>query len=244
MQSIDFILGDACNLDLKDNSVDLVVTSPPYFGIDPFRYGGDSKKQINNDLKKMLKLLLKATREMERVIKPSGSILINIGHANNFPYFYVSEVLKRTGLKLVNPPFIWDYSKTNVDLKKEKPTSYYGYWFHFSKSPESIYYNPFLGKKYEFPIWEINWNENNDVIKESSEHGFVLDSFNSEIPKRFIEMFSKPNSTVLDPFGGSGVTAIQAYKAGRKGISVDISKDQVKLAKKRFDIEMRHLDNE
>jgi site-specific DNA-methyltransferase (adenine-specific) len=243
MSSIDFIVGDACSLELNNNSIDLIVTAPPYSGVDSSRYGGDRKKQINDNSKRMLRLLLKSTKEMERVIKPSGSIFIDIGHANNMPYFYVSEVLKSTNLKLVSPPFIWDYSDTIYTDNKETLGSLgqnYGFWFHFSKQPESIYYNPFLGKKYKFPIWKVDWNEDNDVIKESSKHGFILDSFNSEIPKRFIEMFTKPNATVLDPFGGSGVTAIQAYKSGRNGISVDISEDQTKLAKKRFKIEIEH----
>ena len=247
MSNIDFVIGNACSLELKNNSVDLIVTSPPYFGVDSSRYGGDKKKQINNDSKKMLKLLVKATKEMERVIKPSGSILINIGHLNNMPYFYVSEVLKATNLKLVNPPFIWDYSDTVYGDNKEtlgELGKNYGFWFHFSKQPNLIYYNPFLGKKNEFPIWKVDWNEDNDVIKESSKHGFISDCFNSEIPKRFIDMFTKPRHTVLDPFGGSGVTAIQAYKSGRNGISVDISEDQTKLAKKRFEIEMRILKDE
>lgn len=247
MINIDFLIGDACNLELKNNSIDLIVTSPPYSGVESSRYGGDRKKQINDNSKKMLKLLLKATKEMERVIKPSGSIFINIGHQNNMPYFYVSEILRGTNLKLVNPPFIWDYSDTVYGNDKETLGSLgknYGFWFHFSKQPESIYYNPFLGKKYEFPIWKIDWNEDDEVIKESSRHGFISDSFNSEIPKRFIEMFTKPRQTVLDPFGGSGVTAIQAYKSGRNGISIDISEDQTRLAKKRFKIDMKSYSNE
>jgi DNA modification methylase len=92
MKDIEIFIGDACNLNIDSNSIDLIVTSPPYSGIDPFRYGGNPEKQINSDNKKMLKLLLKSTKEMSRVIKNSGSIFINIGHNNNMPYLYISEI--------------------------------------------------------------------------------------------------------------------------------------------------------
>jgi DNA modification methylase len=56
---------------------------------------------------------------------------------------------------------------------------------------------------------------------------------NVEIPKRFIEMFSKKNAVVLDPFGGSALVAVTAAELGRRGISNDISEEQNKAAEQR-----------
>jgi DNA modification methylase len=238
MNNTEFIIGDACNLPIKSESVDLIVTSPPYFGIDPYRYGGNYKKQINSNDKKMISLLLKSTKEMSRVIKNDGSILINIGNNGNMPYFYINTILNKTNLKLVNPPFIINYSNGKQNENKEKFNAYYGFWFHLSKNPHDLYYNPFIFKRYSNPIWDISWTEDSDIFSKLKDDGFLLDSFNSEIPKRFIEIFTKPNATVLDPFGGSGVTAIQAYKNNRNGISIDISEEQTELAKKRYKIEV------
>jgi DNA modification methylase len=56
-------------------------------------------------------------------------------------------------------------------------------------------------------------------------------------------MFSKPGATVLDPFGGSGVTACEAYKLDRNAISVDISPRQKEIAEARFEIEKRLKEN-
>jgi DNA modification methylase len=241
VKSISFVTGDACNLDIKSSSIDLIITSPPYFGVDPFRYGGNSKNQINNDLNKMLKLLIKSTKEMSRVLKPNGSILINVGD-KDMPYHYVSEVIKKTDLKLANKPFVWEYEdfKNISSVKREGFNNTYEFWFHFSKNPETLYHNPFVVKKYSNPIWSIPLNEDDEVVKKAEEYGFIKDSFNSEIPRRFITMFSKEGANVLDPFGGSGATAIQAYKNGRNGLSIDISPDQTRLAKKRFEIEIEH----
>lgn len=237
MKKIEILLGDACNLNVKSNSVDLILTSPPYSGVDPYRYGGDYSKQININNKKMLKLLIKSTKEMSRVLKKDGSIIINIGHNDNMPYLYISEILRKTNLKIVNPPFITNYLDEHFQQVTETFNASYGFWFHLSKGPEHIYHNPFTFKRYHKPIWDLQWNDKNDKFKEIREIGFVEDSFNPEIAKRFIEIFTKPNAIVLDPFGGSGVTAIEAYKAGRKGISIDISSEQTELAKIRFKIE-------
>jgi site-specific DNA-methyltransferase (cytosine-N4-specific) len=53
------------------------------------------------------------------------------------------------------------------------------------------------------------------------------------MPKRFIEMLTKPGDIVVDPFGGSGIIPITAVELGRVGVCFDISPDQVKAAKAR-----------
>jgi DNA modification methylase len=50
MTSIEFIVGDATNLEtIPSESIELIITSPPYFGVDTLRYGDDQEKQINYD---------------------------------------------------------------------------------------------------------------------------------------------------------------------------------------------------
>lgn len=239
--SINFLLGDACKMPVKSNSVDLIITSPPYSGIDPYRYGGNHKDQINSDSKNMLNLLIKSAKEMERVIKDSGSIMINIGNNDSMPYLFISEIIKKTNLKLVGPPIII----TNKDMSKYYErnifNSSYGFWFHLSKNTSKIKYHKLISKKYNDPFWDLPWNENTDVFNKLMETDFVLDSYNSEIARRFIKIFTNPGDTVLDPFGGSGVTAIQAYIGGRNGTSIDISPVQTELAKKRFSMEIEYI---
>lgn len=79
---VSIIRGDALNLPLADSSVDLVVTSPPYFGLRSYQDGGEHYDgQIGAEATpaEFVDALIAATREMVRVVKPSGSIWVNLG---------------------------------------------------------------------------------------------------------------------------------------------------------------------
>jgi DNA modification methylase len=80
--SADIIRGDALALPLADASVDLVVTSPPYFGLRSYQDGGEHYPgQLGSEATpaEFVDALLAATREMVRVLKPSGSLWLNLG---------------------------------------------------------------------------------------------------------------------------------------------------------------------
>jgi DNA modification methylase len=240
MKEIVFLTEDACNLSIKSSSVDLIVTAPPYLTVDVERYGGDATKQINygQNFKRNLKLLLKATKEMERILKPTGSILIDISHFRDMPYYYVVKVLSNTGLYLANPPFIQDYYQESFSHNKERLRNSYCYWFHFVKDPNKMYNNPFMVKRYSDNIWSIPWEneEDGEINTKLDLIGWVWDAMNPEVPKRFIEMFSKPGDTVVDPFGGTGTVACVAYLNNRNAITNDVSEDQTKIAKQRLEM--------
>lgn len=79
---VTIIQGDALNLDLPDDSVDLIVTSPPYFGLRSYQDDGEHYDgQIGAEATpaEFVDALIAATREMMRVVKPSGSIWVNLG---------------------------------------------------------------------------------------------------------------------------------------------------------------------
>lgn len=79
---VQLIRGNALDLPLADGSVDLVVTSPPYFGLRSYTDGGAHYAgQIGAEATpaEFVDALISATREMARVLKPSGSIWINLG---------------------------------------------------------------------------------------------------------------------------------------------------------------------
>lgn len=82
MDGTRIIHGNALDLPLEDETVDLVITSPPYFALRSYRdgdehYGG----QIGSEAtpQEFLEALWAATREIQRVLKPSGSIFVNLG---------------------------------------------------------------------------------------------------------------------------------------------------------------------
>ena len=76
------VRGDALALPLDDSTVDLIVTSPPYHGLRSYRDGGEHYAgQIGSEATpaEFVDALIAATREMVRVLKPSGSIWVNLG---------------------------------------------------------------------------------------------------------------------------------------------------------------------
>jgi DNA modification methylase len=227
-----FLVGDATRLQLADASVDLIVTHPPYIGVDTKRYGGEAKAQINHESKKFMKLLVKATREMERVLKDSGSLWVCVGGSDTVGFEYVTKVLKHTSLQFSGWVH-WDYS---TGPNPERLSQDHNAWFHFTKT-DRPYYNPFMVKRQHTNNWVVPVNNAGNIVDlglESEGH-FTADAVPEQIPARLIEMFSKAGGVVLDPFGGTGVTAVQAWKAGRQGISIDISPEQQKIALKRYE---------
>jgi DNA modification methylase len=105
-----------------------------------------------------------------------------------------------------------------------------------------MYSNPYLVRKHSESIWNIPAkDDSNKITKKLEAIGFVENSFRPEIPRKLIEMFSKPKDIVLDPFGGSGTTACEAYLLNRNAISIDVSEEQTDLAKVRLNLTQQEL---
>lgn len=236
--TVDFITGDSRSIKLKDNSVDLIITQAPFYQLDFNYYGGEESKQIGSEknTKKYINSLLLATKEMERVLKPTGSIFVCISNTEPLYSDYVANVLKKTDLFLANPPFIWNWSENKKENNLGVVSFDYHFIYHFMKSPGLMYSNPYSVRKYSESIWNIPAKDSsNKITKKLETLGFIENAFSPEIPKKLIEMFSKPKDIVLDPFGGSGTTACEAYLLNRNAISIDVSEEQTDLAKVRLD---------
>jgi site-specific DNA-methyltransferase (adenine-specific) len=239
LEKVTFMLGDASKLDLPSNSVDLVITHPPHFGVDTVRYGGDPNKQINatKDSKRMVKSLFKAVKEIERVLKPTGSLILANGSRGHVDARLFVQIIDNTKLTYVDRVVQNSYScKEEMDYTDYEviTSNCLTTWNHFA-FPQGFYSNPFAVRKYNNPGWDLRFNNLGSPIDlELAKNHQVMDAMNREVPRRFIEMFSKKGDVVLDPFGGSGVVAVTAAELGRKGISNDISDDQVTVAKERF----------
>lgn len=240
MAEVKFITGDATSMSfIKSNSIDLIIAAPPFINRDANGYGGDPKKQIHFDSKKMLKLLIKSTKEMERVLKPTGSIWIEISPEEDLMHKYISEVLSKT--KLHHPNTII-HKVTDDENKSNKDEVIYKdwyLWFHLVKDPNNYYQNPFKVKKFKDPLWELPLSNKNDIVDKALGFNYpkiIHYAVVKDIPERFIEMYTKEGFTILDPFGGSGTVASVAYQLNRDAISVDISQEQTDISKKRIEI--------
>jgi len=246
--------------DFPDNSVDLIITSPPYADSRKNTYGG-----IHPD--KYVEWFLPKTKLFLRVLKPTGTFILNIKERvhKGERHTYVLELIlsmRKQGW-LWTEEFIWhkkncypgkwpnrfrDAWERCLQFNKKRKFSMYqesvmipvGDWAekrlknlsNTDKIRDNSKVNSGFGKKIE------NWVGRNqvyptNVLHLSTECSNRLHSatFPVSLPEWFIKLFTKENDIVLDPFLGSGSTAIAAKNLGRKYIGIEIREDYCSWAK-------------
>lgn len=237
--NVTIFTGDAMNLPFPDNSIDLIISHPPYLTLSTDRYGGDISKQLNakNSEKEMLKNLAKVTKEAYRLLKNNGSFFIANGEYQNIDTRYLVQTLDHSEFNYVGRILHNEHDAEMPQyIAHEKiNTASVTTWYQFVKGEEP-FSNPFKVKKYNNPVWEAPFSNIENPVDEwmFEKYPYVVDAMNQEIPKRFIEMFSKKGHLVLDMFGGTGLTAAMAAMLGRDAISNDISEDVAEAAKLRL----------
>lgn len=257
------VQSDAGRLPLADSTVDIVITSPPYLGLRSYACADQIGAEAS--VADYLTALLACTAEWLRVLKPSGSIFVNLGdkyvsdsrgsgidskrgtskHAPVGPQGFLGRDVARKK-SLIGLP--WRYALaciTDLDLLLRaeiiwakpngmpEPTAHdrarrnHETWFHFTASTDyfSVDTRPELHR--DGSVWPIPTVPLRVPAALGVKHPAA---FPVEWPRRFIEAWCPPAGVVLDPFGGSGTTALAARQAGRLGISGDLSHDYSRLA--------------
>jgi len=224
--------------EIPDSSVHLMVTSPPYnVGKE---YDGDlTLEEYRNFLKKVW-------REVYRVLVPGGRACINVANLGRKPYiplhaFIIQDMLE-VGF-IMRGEIIW------VKKGGGAPSTAWGTWC----SPQ----NPVLRDEHEYilvfskdtltrpqiegrkatltreefleytrSVWYI--------APESAKRVNHPAPFPEELPYRLIKLYTYTGEVVLDPFMGSGTTAVASLKTGRFFIGYEINSDYVEVAKKRL----------
>lgn len=150
------IQGDARRLPLADASVDLIVTSPPYWSLRSYRDGGQHYAgQIGSEptATEYLDALIECTREWMRVLKPSGSIWVNLGDSyatgsttwqvpakslRLLPHRYAIRCMDELGL-IVRQDQVWAKSNSLPESVTDRTRRSHEYLFHMVK--QSRYYS-------------------------------------------------------------------------------------------------------
>jgi len=317
-----FLQGNALHLPLPDNSVDLIVTSPPYFGLRDY---GAGAHEIGSEATpaEFLDALVTATAEMARVLRPTGSIWVNLGdkysqrtqtrrsshqpgmHEGKFeefeetwaeraaagavrmphqnvpapgvahvpekslmglPWRYAIRCVDELGLVL-REEVIWAKPNGLPESVKDRCARKHEQWFHFTVSPRYFAAMDLLREEYstsgECPgggntsramrkagAEDTNqggagyhalgklpgsvWTVATEPLRVPEELGVKhFAAFPSEWPRRIVLGWCPPGGTVLDPFSGTGTTAIVANALGCQGIGIDLNADYIKLARWR-----------
>ena len=207
------ICGDCLKVmkDIPDNSIDLVLTDPPYFL--PASHYQTRKQFIRNfsDLG-ILEYFIKDTfLQFNRITKESGIIYIFCDE-QSYPLFYYHLYPFCKSVR----PLIWD-----------KKTSINGYsWRH---QHELIIFAE-MPKSKPIPTGDGDILRYSAVKVDSREHPAEKPI---DLNKTLIEKSSQENDIILDPFLGSGTTAVACKSLGRRYIGIEISPEYCEIARRR-----------
>lgn len=238
------IIASSCEnmKDIPNNSLHLMITSPPY----------NVSKEYDNDLSlnEYLNLLKNCFTETYRVLVDGGRACINIANIGRKPYIplsdYVSKIMIEIGFNM-RGEIIWNksagagistawgsfQSASNPILR-----DVHEYILIFSKGNykrERDKEEKELRKdnitKEEFIEWTKSvWTMNTESAKRIGHPA----PFPEELPNRLIKLFSFTNDIVIDPFMGSGTTAIAAIKNKRNFVGYEINEEYINLANNRI----------
>lgn len=223
--------------ELPNTSVHLMVTSPPY----------NVGKLYDEDLSlNQYKAFLKRVwSEVKRVLVPGGRVCINIANLGRKPYIplhaFIVEDMLDLGF-LMRGEIIWNKASSGSPstawgswLSAKNPTlrDIHEYILVFSKG---MFSRGALGRKSTISRKEF-LEFTKSVWTFSAEPATKIGHpapFPVELPYRLIQLYTFEGEVVLDPFIGSGQTAIAAIKTKRQYVGYDINEEYVKLAERRI----------
>ena len=259
------LVGDARQMDeVPDSSVALVVTSPPYFAGKKYEQslgqGGVPATYLD-----YLQMLRDVFAECARKLEPGGRIAVNVANLGRRPYRSLSAdvigILQDDLRLLLRGEIVW---------MKQRGSSGSCAWGSFQKpanpvlrdltervvvaskgrfdraipakarsrrglpSEASMTRDDFM--EYTLDVWEIP-AESATRVKHPA-------PFPVELPSRLIHMYTYRGDLVLDPFAGSGTTAVAAVTSGRHFAGYDLDESYVRLAEARVDQARRQLDED
>ena len=225
--------------ELENNSVSLTVTSPPY------NIGKESDLDLTDD--EYWSMMGDIFKETYRVTESGGRLVVNVANLGRKPYIpfskYFTELLIEIGF-IMRGEIIWQKSKgANANfawgswLSASNPVirDIHEYCLVFSKDSlkKSTQGESSLEKE-EFMESTLSiWNINPEKAKKIGHPA----PFPVELPKRFINLYSFKEDLVLDPFIGSGTTAVASKLMQRNYVGYEINKDYIEIANKRLQAE-------
>jgi len=256
------IIGDSRDMsDINNESVHLVITSPPYWQLKD--YGSKEQIGFDDSYEDYINNLNLVWNECYRVLAPGCRLCVNIGDQFARAVYYGrykvipirTEIIKfceTVGFDYMGA-IIWQkVTTTNTTGGAVIMGSFpyprngilkidYEFILLFKKPGNLPYLNKDIKEKSKLTKEEWNkyfkghWNFSGE---RQNKH---LAMFPLELPLRLIKMFSFVNETILDPFLGSGTTILAAKDLCRNSIGYEINKEYLPLIKDKIDVNKSNL---
>lgn len=261
------IIGDSRKMiEVEDNSVDLIVTSPPYWHIKDYEIKGQIG--YGQSLHEYLKDLYRVWKECYRILKPGRRLCINIGDQFARSVIYGSYKVIPLHAEVITQceDIGFDYMGSIIWQKKTTMNTTGG-----ANVMGSYPYPPngMVEIDYEFILIFKKPGKSGRVLKEIKEkskltkeewkeyfygHWYFGGSrqikheamFPEELPKRLIKMYTFIGDTVLDPFLGSGTTIKAALNLNRNAIGYEINDKFLDVIKEKLGLDqslMQFIEN-
>ncbi len=242
--------------EVADESIDLIVTSPPYWSIKD--YGHPGQIGFDQTYEEYLAALGGVMAECRRVLKPGCRFALNIGdqylRASEHGRYRVLPI--PADLSLIGRRLGFDFMGAIIWRKvSTTKTTGGGVWMgsmYYPKDGHVTYEHEYILLLRKLGDWEppadAEAKERSRLTKEERSAWFrgVWDDipperqnghsamFPVELPRRLIKMYSFWGETVLDPFMGSGTTAYAAALEGRNSIGYEINPEFEPLIRSRL----------
>lgn len=251
------ILGDSRQMsELGDNSVHLIVTSPPYWQLKD--YGTNNQIGFNDTYENYINNLNLVWKECYRVLNNGSRLCVNIGDqfARSVYYGRYKVIPIREEIIKFCEIIGFDYMGAII-WQKVTTSNTTGGGVQMGSYPYPR--NGILKLDYEFILIFKKLGEASKPTKEQKELSKMtakewntyfaghwnfpgtrqkghIAMFPEELPKRLIKMFSFVGETILDPFLGSGTTTLAARNLDRNSIGYEINSEFIPVIKQKLNV--------
>lgn len=258
------IIGNCTSMkEIPDNSVQLMVTSPPYFNA-PFDYNG-----LYETYESYLSMITNFANETFRVLEEGRIACLNIDDmlvdGEKFPIVAdATKIFMKAGFRY-RDRIVWKKPEGYIRISRRSGVTLqhpYPMYFYPDNLLESIIFfqkgkfdykkvdskrkeaskidlREFQRNKWFLTLWDMTNVLPNSVLEKN------IAAFPDELPKRVITLFSFVGDTVLDPFLGSGTTMKVARELGRNSIGIEIKKELIPVITEKlgFGVEQSFLND-
>lgn len=227
---------------LPDSSVDVIVTSPPY-------WKGFEYEAYFNSYKQYLDWCKQWIKECKRVLKPNGTFYLNVINDSEITIraFELMEIATREMMFKLHDTIIWyryNQQPANTTRQLTNQCEYIFMLRHTSANVElnkkdAYEKNPHIFEtKNVGNVWKIPFNSGKRCLssfgRKETKSKFGHSGFPLELPETCILLSSNEGDVVLDMFMGSGTTAVACVKHNRKFIGFELSKEYCNIANDRL----------
>ena len=234
--SVNLLQGDCTEIlkTLPDNSVDCIVTSPPYnkLGLRGGKSGGEDRNWVgdiryntyddNMSEEDYQQWQINLLNECWRVLKPTGSMFYNHKVRRNNGQGYFPTWVFNAKLKFYQL-IVWDRGGTyNMEKTFLYPTTELIFWLT-KETPKT--YKDALSLDFQKEVWRIN----------PIPCDYHPAPFPYKLAENCIKLSTKEGDTVLDPFLGSGTSGIAAKQLSRNFIGIELDEKYLEIAKERIE---------